>query len=92
MPFHVGGHKPRALKHSVSGIKQRLTLVAMGAVCLALGLFRLSRGVLFVVNWHAMPMYSGAVIAMGSALILLAMIPLSWLETVFHWLDSDRRR
>jgi hypothetical protein len=39
-----------------------------------------------------MPMYSGALIAMGAALILLAMIPFSWIETVAHWLDSDRRR
>jgi hypothetical protein len=92
MPFHVGGHKPRAVKRSVSGIKQRLGLVAMGAICLALGLFRMSRGVLFAINRHAVPMYSGAVIAMGAALIVLAMIPLSWLEIVARWLDSDRRR
>ena len=92
MPFHVGGHKPRAVKRPGSGIKQRLGLVAMGAVCLALGLFRLSRGVLFVVNRHAMPMYSGAAIAMEASLILLAMIPLSWLEIVARWLNPDRRR
>jgi hypothetical protein len=29
---------------------------------------------------------------MGAALILLAMIPVSWIKTVAHWLDSDRRR
>jgi hypothetical protein len=39
-----------------------------------------------------MPIYSGALIATGAGLIMLAMIPFSWVETVFHWLDSDRRR
>jgi len=92
MPFHVAGHKPRTVKHSVFGIKQRLGLVAWGAVFLALGVLRFSDGVLFIVNWQAMPIYSGAVIATGAVLIVLAMIPLSWLEIVARWLNPDRRR
>jgi hypothetical protein len=37
-----------------------------------------------------MPVYSGAVLGTGGALILLAAIPFSWIEGVFRWLDSDR--
>jgi hypothetical protein len=92
MPFHVGGHKPRPVKRSVSGMKQRLGLVLWGVVLLALGLLRFSDGVLFIINWQSMPIYAGALIATGAGLIMLAMIPFSWVETVFHWLDSDRRR
>jgi hypothetical protein len=59
-----------------------------------MGFFSLLTGRLcpFIVNWQAMPIYSGAVIATGAALIVLAMIPFSWIESVAHWLDSDRRR
>jgi len=61
---------------------------------------RFSRlGRLTVLGWRpfhcqlqAMPIYSGAVIATGAALIVLAMIPLSWLEIVARWLNPDRRR
>jgi len=57
MPFHVAGHKARTVKRSVSGIKQRLGLIAWGSVFLAFGLFRFSHGILFIVNWQAMPIY-----------------------------------
>jgi len=66
----------------------RLQLGASGAVFLALGLFRFSHGIHLVVNWQAMPIYSGAVLGTGALLTLLAVIPFSWLEAVFHWLDS----
>jgi hypothetical protein len=92
MPFHVAGHKPRPVKRPASGIKQRLGLVAWGGAVLALGLLRFSHGVLFIVNWQAMPIYSGAVIFTGVMLIVLAMIPFSWIDTVARWLNSDRRR
>ena len=61
-------------------------------VLLAFGLLRFSRGVIFILNWQAMPIYSGALIATGAVLIVLAMIPFSLIETVAHWLNSDRRR
>jgi hypothetical protein len=92
MPFHVSGHKARTVERSVSGIKQRLGLVAWGAVFLAFGLLRFSQGVLFIVNWQAMPIYSGALISTGAVLIVLALIPFSWVETVAHWFNSDRRK
>ena len=92
MPFHAAAHKARTVKRTGFGIKQRLVLVAWGAVFLAVGLLRFSDGVLFIVNWQAMPIYSGAVMVTGAVLIVLAMIPVSWVETVFHWLGSDRRR
>jgi hypothetical protein len=88
MPFHMAGHKPRAVKRSVFGIKQRLGLLTFGGVFLAFGLFRFSHGVLFIVNWQAMPVYSGGVIATGTVLIVLAMIPSAWIEPVVHWLSK----
>jgi hypothetical protein len=69
-----------------------IQLVAMAGVCIALGMLRFSHGVLVVLNWQAMPVYSGAVVGTGVALLLFAAIPFSWMEAVAHRLDSGRRR
>jgi len=87
MPFHAGGHKPKA-SLPVPRVKVRLQFAAWGAGFLTLGIFRFSHGIHLVANWQAMPMYSGAVLGTGGLLILLALTPFSWLEAVFHWLDS----
>ena len=87
----MGGHKPKATVPA-SGMKLRFQLIAWAVVFLGSGIFRLSRGVLLVVNWQAMPVYSGAVIGIGVALVLVALIPFFWIEVIFRWLDSDRHR
>jgi|SRR5579872_1495596 len=93
MPFHMEGHK-RAVtnKRRPSGIKVRLQLAGFGALCLAVGVFRLSHGVHFVINQYAMPAVSGAIVLMGVTFVLIAMVPFSWIERIAQRLNSDMTR
>ena len=91
MPFHMAQRKPtNTAKHQPSRMKVRLQLAGLGILALCIGAFRLSHGVLSIINYYAMPMYSGAAIGLGVSLVLFAVLPLSWIETVAHWLDSRR--
>jgi hypothetical protein len=91
VPFHLGGHKPVAVKRAAFGLKLRLQVAGMGALVVLLGMFRLSRGVLSVNNVYAMPVASGAVVAFGVILLLFAMIPTRWIEKTAAWLLSSRK-
>ncbi len=62
-----------------------------GALVVLLGMFRLSRGVLSVNNVYAMPVASGAVVAFGVILLLLAVIPTRWIEKTAAWLLSSSK-
>jgi hypothetical protein len=89
VPFHIGKHKPTAAKQPLSRLKARLQIAACAAIFLSLGLFRLSGGVVYVINWDTMPVFSGALITTGVALILLAACPFSWIEKIAHRRASD---
>jgi hypothetical protein len=91
MPFHAGGHKPKA-KLPVSAVKVRLQLVACAVPFLALGIVRLSHGIHVVLNCQAMPMYSAALVGTGLTFLLLAIIPFSWLDRIAQRLDTGRRK
>jgi hypothetical protein len=90
MPFHMEGHKPAVTNNRrPSGIKVRLQLAGFGALCLAVGVFRLSHDIHFVINQYAMPAVSGAIVGMGVTFVLSAMIPFSWIEKIAQRLNSD---
>ena len=95
MPFHASGRKPTVVaKRPVSSIKQRICLIALGSLCLAVGFskVRFSRGAVLIFDWNGFP-YLGEVIALGLILIALAAIPFSWIENLARRLDSrDRTR
>jgi len=93
VPFHLGKHKPVApVKRAAFTLKLRLQAAAMGAFVVILGMFRLSHGVISVVNFYAMPVASGAVVAMGGTLLLFAVIPVRWLEKTAEWLMPNSKR
>ena len=91
MPFHLGGHKPVAVKRAAFGLKLRLQVAGMGALAVLHGMFRLSRGVLSVNNVYAMPIASGAVVTFGVILLLFAAIPTRWIENTGARLLSTQK-
>jgi hypothetical protein len=93
VPFHLGKHKPVApVKRAAFTLKLRLQAAAMGAFVVILGMFRLSHGVISVVNFYAMPVASGAVVAFGCVLLLFSVIPVGWLERTADWLLANHKR
>jgi hypothetical protein len=59
VPFHLGKHKPVAPpKRAAFGLKLRLQVAALGALAVAIGMFQISRAVLFVIDLHGMEAYS----------------------------------
>jgi len=63
----------------------------MGVLAVLLGMFRLSRGVLSMLNVYALPVASGAVVAFGGILLLFAAIPTRLIEKTAAWLLSNRK-
>ncbi len=93
MPFHLGKHKAVApTKRAAYGLKRRLQVAALGALVVFVGMFRLSHGVISVVNFYAMPVASGADVAFGATLLLFAVIPVGWLERTADWLMANHKR
>ena len=98
MPFHLGKHKPVApVKRAAFTLKLRLQAAAMGAFVVILGMFRLSHGVISVVNFYAMPVASGAVVAFGCVLLLFSVIPaagflLTGVGLIFYPLSEARMK
>jgi hypothetical protein len=85
VPFHLGKHKPvPPAKRAAFGLKRRLQVAAMGALVVFLGMSRLSRDVISVINSYAMPVDYGAV-AFGCVLLLFSAIPVGWLEKTAEW-------
>ena len=91
MPFHLGKHKPVASQRAAFTLKPRVQVPALGALVVSLGMFRLSHGVLSVINVYTMPVASGAVVALGRVLILFTVIPVGWLERTAEWLLNRNR-
>jgi hypothetical protein len=90
VPFHLGKHKPVAPpQRAAFGLKRRLQVAALGALVIFIGVFRLSRGVLSMINSYAMPVSSGALVATGAVLLFLAVIPTGWLEKTAAWLQRN---
>jgi hypothetical protein len=89
MPFHVDRHKPKAAKRFAFALGPRLLVATFGGLLIFGGFFRLSHGVLFALNYYSLPVFSGGQIAVGVVVVLVAMIPSSWLEKTAAWLASD---
>ena len=87
----MGKHKPVAAKRAAFKLKLRFQVAVLGALVVFLGMFRLSHGVLSVINVYAMPIASGAVVAFGCVLLLFAVIPVGWLERTAEWLLNRNR-
>jgi len=49
----------------------------VGALCLGIGMLRVSRGTLYVVNFYSMQAFSGAIVAIDSIAVLVALFPVS---------------
>ena len=43
-------------------------------------MLRVSRGTLYVVNFYSMQAFSGAIVAIDSIAVLVALFPVSWIE------------
>jgi len=83
MPFHVGGHKPKAPKKAVRfSIGGRLVVGGIGAFMIGDGLYRLNLGQFDGVDFYNLPVYTTSFVATGIVGILIALIPVSWLEAV----------
>jgi hypothetical protein len=80
MPFHVGPHKPQAVKHFKYDRKSRLPLLGFGALLIFGGLFQLAHGVLVAINWRAQLVYPGAMVATGAVAFVIGLIPAPWIE------------
>ena len=92
MSFHVGGHKPTPPppKPKEFGIKNRLQAAAMGALLIFGGVFRLEYGVFVGFNWYRQPVFSHDLIAAGGVMILVALLPSSWIKAATQPPSTDR--
>jgi hypothetical protein len=84
MPFHVRGHKthpPDATKFRY-GLKKRLLVAAFGALFVFGGWFKIMHGTYYWTNRYGEPVYSTSLIATGAVILLLALLPSSWIENL----------
>jgi hypothetical protein len=93
VPFHLGGHKPKAIlpEKRPSSLPHRIFLAAAGLILLVAGTGRLSNGIHFVINSRGMPAFSGALAATGVVFILVAATPTRWMEKAVDWFVSKDR-
>jgi len=96
VPFHLRKakpiRKPKQITTAKFGLKKRALMAAFGAFIVVVGEWRFSHGILFAINFYGMPFYSGAVIATGACVVLLAVIPISWIDRMVAWVESDQNR
>ncbi len=87
MPFHVGGHKPRP--KSTAGkvtfpARRRLGYGALGVVGICAGAFA----------WLYDPrviVYAGTTISLGVVIVLISLIPVTWIEKLDALIATDSR-
>jgi hypothetical protein len=83
LSYHIGGHKPKAKPRAAPApIWIRILLAAAGAAVFIGAKDAFRGGRLFGLNSLRQPVYPEAAMGMGALLILLALIPWSWLDRV----------
>jgi hypothetical protein len=86
VPFHVGGHKPHASPPKrVVRIRHRLLVTICGALGIFGGAFRIQNGFDHILNWWGAPVYLDGLIIGGVIVILLAWVPVAWMEKAVTW-------
>src|SRR5258708_3021172 len=91
MPFHIGGHKPKAGKKFRFGLKERSGFAALGALFMIGGVYRIMPGLSFIPTWFHQLVFSPALIATSIPFFLLALTPSRWVEQATNYLTSNRR-
>ena len=85
MSFHVKGHKPSALpKKLVFPLWCRLLIAALGAALAWWGSFPRSPANFGYLNWRGQPVFPSSVVPIGAVLILVSLVPASWIERAFQ--------
>ena len=59
----------------------RTTIAAMGLVFVLVGIARLRMGVQVISNSRGLPIWSSGIIGVGIVVILLALVPSSWIAS-----------
>ena len=81
MPYHVGGHKPKApTPHFRFRLKQRLWILVLGVVLALSGFYRFHHSRFIGTNYLGQPVYSPSLIGIGIAVGMCALVPSSWLN------------
>jgi hypothetical protein len=81
MSFHAGGRKPQPpAKPFRFSLWKRLLIATIGIVCTLGGIYKYRYGGFIGENWRHQPIYSTDLIALGAAVIVIALLPADWLE------------
>ena len=92
MPFHAGGHKPKAARQFRYPIKNRLQAAGAGAFCILGGAYQYLYGGFAGRNWLHQPVYSTSLLMLGIPVTLSALIPASWIQRAVKWIASRQER
>ena len=92
MPFHVSGHKPGVVKKFRFSLKNRLQVAALGSLLIFGGIYKFSHGTFIETDWLHQPVYSTSLVAIGAAVILSALIPSRWIETLANRIASNEHK
>jgi hypothetical protein len=87
MPFHLDSHKPQPPRPKSVAFppKNRVRANALGCLLIIGGLLRIKHGVFFVINWYRAPISSHLMVVGGVIMIVVALIPLAWIERAAKW-------
>src|SRR5260370_6126625 len=91
MPFHIGGHKPKAGKKFRFGLKERSGFAALGALFMIGGVYRMMHGGFVISNRFHQLVFSPALIATIIPFFLLSLTPSRWVEQATNYLTSNPR-
>jgi hypothetical protein len=95
MPFHIHGKKPRYRKpEDVETfrftLKRRLILLGMGVLGMLAGVYQILYAPLLSENWQHMPANSMAFVTIGVPLVVLALLPSSWVEKLMDYIATGQ--
>jgi hypothetical protein len=86
---------PRNEKHHIPynfTLKRRLGAAAIGIVLVFVGLVRQVSGETVLIHWTGQQQYSYGVIAAGGFMLLISLVPNSWLDRLFYPRASGKNK
>ena len=86
MPFHIHGRKPRYVETFRFSRKRRLTLLGLGVLGILGGVYQIRYAPLLGENWRHMPTNAMALLTVGLPLVVLTMLPSSWVEKIMDYI------
>lgn len=85
MPFRINRRKPGAPSKPLRfPLLYRLLLLALGAALAWLGSRPRTPATFMYWNWRGQPVYPNSVAPIGAVMILISLIPASWIERLFN--------